>query len=104
LFEVEGAAAAEDDPADPDRAEAARPDVLGPGPVPEDPVENTGAATLLGAALREADGAPVIPGKLTAPYGFIRRVPDIAGVAVPAMPVVWAAAEPARTAITKTVM
>jgi hypothetical protein len=102
LFEVAGAVATDDDPAAPAGAETAGPDVLARGPVPEKPEENVGVVALPGPA-REVDGAPMIPGKVTAPYRFVIPVPDIVGVAVPATPAVWAAAEPASTAVTKNV-
>ena len=81
---------AADDPPDPDCTGDAAVDVVdraetAPTPVPgvAPAVEPTGAAAAL-------EGAAVVAGNLTAPYGVARLLP--------AMPEVWAAAEAASTA------
>ena len=89
LFELERAAVpAAADP--PEAGEAATVGVPGPAPapVPEPPPEEVLAAKLFGA-IAAVDGATVVPGNVTPPYGF--------ACVVPAMPEVWAAAAPART-------
>jgi hypothetical protein len=59
-----------------------------PPPPPEPPPEEVLAAETLGA-VAAVDGVNVVPGNVTAPYGF--------ACVVPAMPEVWAAAVSART-------
>jgi hypothetical protein len=59
-----------------------------PPPPPEPPPEEVLAAETLGA-VAAVDGVTVVPGNVTAPYGF--------ACVVPAMPEVWAAAASART-------
>jgi len=87
LFELERVAVpAAADP--PEAGEAAGADVPAPAPAPDPPLEEVLAAELLGA-VAAVDGATVVPGNVTAPYGFAS--------VVPAMPEVWAAAAPART-------
>jgi hypothetical protein len=86
LFELERVVV----PAAADPPEAGEADVPGPAPapVPEPPPEEVLAAELLGA-VAAVDGGTVVPGNVTAPYGFASVVPE--------MPGVWAAAGSART-------
>jgi hypothetical protein len=78
LFEF-AAVPAVDDRLEPGVAdEAAVADVLGPAPDPaEEPVaEEELAAAVLGAAAT-VDDVAVVPGNVTAPYGFARVVPAV---------------------------
>jgi hypothetical protein len=87
LFEVERAAVpAAADPLEAGEADGA--DVPAPVPAPDPPPEEVLAAETLGA-VAAVDGVTVVPGNVTAPYGF--------ACVVPAMPEVWAAAASART-------
>ena len=74
-----------DEPPDPDVAGATAADLLAPSPAPEPPVGDVAAVALLGA-VAEIDGAAMVPGNATAPYTFLRPVPEMLEV--------WAAAGP----------
>jgi hypothetical protein len=92
LFEF-AAGPAVDDPLEPRVADEAAVAVLGPAPDPaEEPLAEEGLAPVLLDAAAATNGA-VIPGNVTAPYGFARVMPAVLLVVA----VVWADAEPAST-------
>ena len=93
LFEL-GAGPAVDDPLAPGAADEAVMAVLRPTPdAAEEPLAEEGFATAVLGAAAAVDDVAVVPGNVTAPYGFARVVPAVPLVVA----VVWADAEPAST-------
>jgi len=93
LFEFAGGPAV-DDPLEPSVADEAALALLGPAPDPaEEPLAEEGLATAVLGAAAAVDNVALVPGNVTAPYGFARVVPAVPLVVA----VVWADAEPAST-------
>jgi hypothetical protein len=77
LFEF-AAVPAVDDPPERGVADEAAVAVLGPAPDPaEEPLAEEGLATAVPGAAAAVDDVAVVPGNVTAPYGFARVVPAV---------------------------